>query len=136
MLIEALADSTDQRGRGFSVIAGQLARVGDVRDVHITTINPGCMRGNHYHPSRRELIAVLYRDAWSLHWDTGAGTAVTHRSIQGVGGVLVGPPAGWSHAVRNDGGVELVLVALSDVAYDHAHPDVVRRDVISQRSAA
>src|SRR5947207_8001983 len=123
MLVLPLDESTDERGLSFSIIEDQIARIGTVRDVHIAAIGPGCTRGNHYHARRTELIAVVFRDTWSLHWDTGHESKTHHRTFDGRGAVLVLPPRGWSHAVRNDGGVDMWIFAASNRPYDRHDPD-------------
>jgi dTDP-4-dehydrorhamnose 3,5-epimerase-like enzyme len=130
MVVIPLDESTDSRGLSFSILEDEIARIGAVRDVHIAAIRPGCTRGNHYHARRGELIAVVFRDAWSLHWDTGEETETYHRSFSGRGGVLIVPPLGWSHAVRNDGGVDMWIFAASDRPYDRHDSDEIRRDAI------
>jgi hypothetical protein len=54
--IEYLDDSRTD----FSVLSEQLSKIGPARDLHIGEIRPGCIRGNHFHTHRRELIAADY----------------------------------------------------------------------------
>ncbi|GAB2988656.1 polysaccharide biosynthesis C-terminal domain-containing protein [Saccharothrix stipae] len=117
--VSPLTSFGDRRGVGFSLVTAQLAAFGPIADVHVASVRPGHVRGEHHHP-RGELLAVVYSDAWSLHWDTGAGTATHHRSFTGSGGVVVAPPPGWAHAVRNDGAADLWLFVASDAPYDPA----------------
>ncbi len=58
---------------------------------------------------------MIHRDAWSLHWDSGEGSAVCSRDA--------------AHAVRNDGTEDLYIVGLSDGEYDPAAPDAYPRRV-------
>lgn len=127
MQIVELDDSTDDRGFSFSILAESLALIGAIRDVHIAEIRPGAVRGNHYHAHRGEILAVVFTDKWSVHWDTGEGTEVHRRSFDGRGAVALVPPRGWSHAVRNDGSDSMWIYAASDVAYN---PDPVARDAV------
>ena len=128
--IEQLDDSTDARGLSFSILNDHLERIGPVRDVHIGEIRPGCIRGNHFHAYRGELIAVVFADRWSLHWDTGPGTATHVKQFCGTGALAMIPPNNWSHAVKNDGEESLWIVAVSDQPYDRHESDPVRRDAI------
>jgi hypothetical protein len=120
----SLVDGGDERGVSLSIPVQHQSLIGTIRDVHIACIKPTYIRGNHYHGSRGELIAVIYRDRWSLHWDTGAGTARQKRTFDGS--VLVSPPPNWSHAVRNDGAEDLWLYIASDGALVD---DTIRRIV-------
>jgi len=122
-----LPESSDQRGVSFSLLVDHLRAIGRVEDVHIATIGPGHVRGNHYHLERGELIAVVYGGPWSLHWDTGPGTVRRRRDFTGRGAVAVAPPVNWSHAVRNDGEVDLWIFVASDRPYDGSGDTVSRK---------
>lgn len=98
-------------------------------DVHITTLVPGAVRGEHYHRDRRELLIVLHRGPWSLPWDCGEGTEIQRRDFTGGGAVLIEVAPLAAHAVRNDGPTDLSIVGLSDGAFDPAAPDAYPRRV-------
>ncbi|MGW3307731.1 polysaccharide biosynthesis C-terminal domain-containing protein [Streptomyces sp. NPDC001073] len=125
-----LHDSGDDRGSSFSVPAELFAGGFPVADMHIATIEPGAVRGNHFHATRRELLVVMAADRWSLHWDEGAGTPVQQRSFNGPGAVLVTVPIGMSHAIRNDGAVAMRMLGLTDGPYDADNPDAYSRTVV------
>jgi oxalate decarboxylase/phosphoglucose isomerase-like protein (cupin superfamily) len=129
LLVEHLPGTVEERGLSVSVLGEYLRAIGPVKDVHIAAIRPGAVRGNHFHTRKQEIIAVAYQDRWSLHWDRGADGERRSRDFEGAGGVVVRLPLGWSHAIRNDGAVDLWIVALSDRAYD---PDeAVARQVVA-----
>ena len=126
--LSALEDSSDGRGWSFSLDQERLSIMSAVKGVHIAAIRPGAVRGNHYHLERTELITVLFQDLWSLHWDTGEGTSTHHRRFDGSGAISLVPPAGWSHAVRNDGSTDLMIVAFNDKSFDDRADDPSTRD--------
>jgi dTDP-4-dehydrorhamnose 3,5-epimerase-like enzyme len=134
LAVVSLEDGGDGRGGSFSPPRRWLKHLRALEDLHIATIRPGKVRGNHYHTARRELLMVVYRDRWSLHWDCGEGTEPSQRHFDGSGAVLVAVPRLWSHAIRNDGVRDLWLVGASDVAYDPDNPDAFRRIVTSDES--
>ena len=134
--IERLDDSTDARGLSFSILEPLLSKIGHARDVHIGEILPGCIRGNHFHARRGELIAVVFSDTWSLHWDTGPDTAVHVRRFDGSGAIAVIPPRNWSHAVKNEGVKPMWIFAVSDQRYDRHESDSTRRDVVRREVAS
>jgi oxalate decarboxylase/phosphoglucose isomerase-like protein (cupin superfamily) len=112
-------DSTgDGRGFSFTLPPEAIYFVRHIADMHLASTAPGAVRGNHYHSYKREAILLFPGTAWSLHWDEGEGTAAQHRSFSGASAVLVLVSPGSSHAVRNDGGSPLWLVACSSEAYD------------------
>ena len=132
MRIERLVDSTDVRGLSFSILSHHMSLIGPARDVHIGEIRPGRIRGNHFHATRGELIAVVFSDRWSLHWDTGPDTMVHASEFDGSGAVLVVPPNNWSHAVKNGGERSLWIIAISDIPHDRNDSDPGRRDAIER----
>jgi dTDP-4-dehydrorhamnose 3,5-epimerase-like enzyme len=128
-----LKDSGDARGSSFGVSAELFAGPFPVADMHVATIEPGAIRGNHYHAARREILVIMAVDRWSLHWDEGADTPVQRHEFTGTGAVLVTVPSGMSHAIRNDGAVPMQLIGLSDGPYDATSPDAYPRTVVSVR---
>lgn len=126
--IEELNNGGDARGFSFTAPAEAIAFVGRMADVHLASVEPGAVRGNHYHLRRREAIVVLPGTSWSLHWDEGEGSAPEHQAFDGTNAVLVLVSPGASHAVRNDGDGLMWLVAISSETYDPA--ESVTRKVV------
>jgi oxalate decarboxylase/phosphoglucose isomerase-like protein (cupin superfamily) len=126
--ISQLHNRGDARGFSFTIPAQAFDFLGRVADMHLASIIPGAVRGNHYHLRKQEAIIFLPDTMWSLHWDEGEGTAVQHRSFDGGTAVLALISPGTSHAVRNDGDAPLWLVACSSEPYDAA--TVVPRKVV------
>lgn len=97
------------------------------RDLHVTTLVPGGIRGNHFHLLRREAIVVLHAGRWTLLWDEGERTRVEEREFTGPGAVLVLVEPGAAHAVVNTGAAPLQTLGLTDTAYDPQVPDTYPR---------
>lgn len=131
LAVEVLKDGGDARGSSFPVPAAWLRRLGVIEDVHVASLVPGGVRGNHYHVTRRELLLVVHQDSWSLHWDCGDKSAVVRREFSGAGAVLVFVPPYAAHAVRNDGKAELQITGMSDGLYDSSAPDAFPRRVVA-----
>ena len=126
--IAELATEGDSRGFSSAMPPEALQFVGEVKDVHVSSNNPGAVRGNHYHRRKRRVILVAPGGQWSLHWDEGEGTAIQRRCFDGSHPVLVLIPPGASHAVRNDGNTDLWMMACSSLPYDAS--EVVARKVV------
>jgi uncharacterized RmlC-like cupin family protein len=122
-----MRDTGDERGRSYSPCASWPGLLHGAEDLHLTTVGPGCRRGDHYHKAKHELIIVQYRDRWSLHWDRGEGTSIERHSFKGEGAVVLSVPPLVSHTIRNDGGSDLHLCAISDRQYDPELADAFPR---------
>ncbi len=125
----ALADAGDQRGRSFSPPPELLSDELRMSDLHIATVRPGRIRGNHFHVKRNEVLIVTYADRWSLYWDDGETTPVNHQEFHGPGATIIRVPPLASHAIHNDGTQELNLVGISDQVFDANSPDSFPRRV-------
>lgn len=114
-----LPDSGDVRGNSFPVPLCWLANAPEftLRDIHISTIRPGYTRGDHYHAVRHEILAVMPADKWSLYWDTGEGTGIHHQTFDGTAAVVIRISPLASHALRNDGEIDLWVIGLCDDVY-------------------
>jgi hypothetical protein len=128
--VTVLENAGDVRGSSFQTGAGWLGFLGSVEDAHIATILPGQIRGNHYHVRRREVIAVLYADAWQLAWDNGADTEVNLIQFAGSGAVILEADPLASHAIENTGAALLWIVGLSNGAWDEHAPDAYPRRLL------
>jgi len=128
MQISDLKNNGDHRGLSFTAPPEALSFVGRMADVHLASIKPGALRGNHYHLRRREAIVVLPGTRWSLHWDEGQNSTAQHREFDGGSAVLLLISPDASHAMRNDGENILWFLAISSEAYDPA--ESVARKVV------
>ena len=126
--ITELPNHGDQRGFSFTIPADALRFLERINDIHVASLLPEAIRGNHFHRRRREILVLTYAGDWSFHWDEGPGTPVQERSFDGRGAVLIMISPGASHAVRNDGYEPLTLMAASSEPYDPK--DSVPRRVI------
>jgi dTDP-4-dehydrorhamnose 3,5-epimerase-like enzyme len=122
--------AADARGASFVVAAEQLEFLGAPGDIHVASLLPGHIRGNHFHELRNELIIVIHEDRWSLRSDRGAGTKIASRAFTGAGVVAITVPKGSAHAIRNDGERAIWLLAASDGPYDAGAPDAHPRVLI------
>lgn len=126
--IVEVANHGDSRGYSFTMPAEALAFVGDVQDVHFSSMVPGSVRGNHFHLRKREAIVVFSETPWSFHWDEGEGSQSAHAEFTDSGARLILVTPGASHAVRNHGGKALTLVAFTSEPFDPA--ETVARKVV------
>lgn len=119
----------DERGESFSLPDEVINFIGTPTDVHVTTVRPTKIRGNHFHPTHREALVIFYQDAWSLHWDNGEGSQPAHNYYEGSGVVAFTAPPGTAHAVRNDGAKDLWIAGYSGSGYTGSAAQLSRRKV-------
>lgn len=127
--ITRISDEGDVRGSSFVMPDTMQALGTSVKDLHVMTLRPSHVRGNHFHSEKHERLLVVFNDKWSLHWDTGPETETKHRVFQGAGAVLLKVDPFASHAIKNDGDVDLVIIGWSDCTFDPDKPDLTRRIV-------
>lgn len=128
--IVTVPDTGDERGCSFSVPDAWNRFLSALADLHVTTIRPGHVRGNHYHARHKEILIVIHSDQWSFHWDSGAGTEVKQRTFSGTGAALIEISPLASHAVVNTGERDLLVAGMSDVRHNLQRPDAYPRPVI------
>lgn len=99
-----------------------------VGQVHIASLEPGAVRGNHYHPDSSEHVFVWGGSA-EVVWQREDGGLVTER---------VGPselavfeiPARVVHAVVNTGDATVYLLAYYLGDSDREWPETERKEVV------
>lgn len=88
--------------------------------VHLTSIEPGAIRGNHRHRQLTELSIV-----WGgrSHWRVEADCGAEDFELQASELSLVEIPPGVGHAVKNADNHVIYLLAYYDRPFDADHPD-------------
>jgi oxalate decarboxylase/phosphoglucose isomerase-like protein (cupin superfamily) len=127
-----LNDQGDVRGSSFAPGTAWMTFLGRLVDAHITTLSPGCSRGNHYHTHKNEVLMVLSTDRWQLSWDNGEGTEVTVQHFSGTGAIVIEVDPLSSHAITNTGQAPLWIIGLSNAVWDSHDPDAHHRQVAPQ----
>lgn len=119
VVVETLEYHTDARGMVFEPLKDPV--LGNQKNVHVVTTQPGGVRGNHRHLRATEVLV------------TQGPARVRYRDQEEIREVMVGAdklmrftfPAGVSHAVENTGTQPQVLVSFSTQPYNPQSPDVV-----------
>ena len=124
--IVLLEDTGDQRGFCYSLPRTSLEFFNLVKGAAVLSVRPGAVRGNHYHEIKLEMVMVLYSDSWTLFYQGQYEAEPTLRKFDGQGMVIITMPPLCSHAIRNDGKSDLIVIDLSNIKYDPEHPDVIR----------
>ncbi len=117
-------------GRGgelYEPVASEDLLAGKVRNIHVVTMNPGDVRGNHYHPEQAESLCIgpgvaLYtlEDGERRRYQFGDAKRV-----------IVRIPPGLPHAIVNEGNRMEYVVCSSDVRHHPQKPDRVKKEVVT-----
>lgn len=103
---------SDERGWGLRPLQAAGVETTRVVDVHVVSIAPGAVRGNHRHPNVTEWM-LLFGAPSTLAWREEGGAARSV-SLRGDQPFLAEIPPGVVHAVRGDGPGTAFLVAWAD----------------------
>src|ERR1700754_4544588 len=120
VIIETLPMHCDARGAVVEPL--DAARLAAQQNGHVAVSQPGCVRGNHYHQSGTEIIAVIgpalarFRDGDEISDVPGAANQTMGFTI----------PPGVSHAFKNTGPQPCLMIAFNTTSHDRDAPDVFR----------
>lgn len=123
LIIHRVPNTGDERGRSYYWPEDAVEYMTSLGEVHVCTINPGEVRGNHAHEGRRELIFVAADSDWRLKWcSPESDTETKEAQYCGEAAVLQVAP-GTPHAIRNEGHHDLTVISLSNGRYDPRDSD-------------
>jgi dTDP-4-dehydrorhamnose 3,5-epimerase-like enzyme len=125
-----LENKGDERGCSYNIPQHAFNFIGEIRDSHFATIVPGAIRGNHYHVGRKEFILIWFCDSWILAWDYGDDTNVEIKSFSGAGLKLIEIDEEISHAIKNTGNADILIIAFSNKIFNFEKSDTYKRVVI------
>ena len=127
--IMELKNNEDVRGYSYGLPSEVFSFLAEVRDVHVASILPSKVRGNHYHINRREIIVVIYFDKWLFAWDDGEGTLVNFIEYQGIGSVCIEIESLVSHAIKNTGNKPVQIISVCNTPYEPS--ETIKRALIN-----
>ncbi|MCX7835981.1 MAG: cupin domain-containing protein [bacterium] len=118
----------EQKERGWLIQLMPILKeyISPIEDIHIVSLEPNTIRGNHYHQETTEIIFPLFGRitvAWKeeeLLFKENPLPATTLYVI----------PPNVPHALRNDGLVAAIAIAFGSKSYDPIHPDRVKEEII------
>jgi len=118
-LVTPLDIHEDRRGWVSEIYSGELGE--NLRNIHLGTMKPGAIRGNHRHRKGREWI-VFFDGPVEFRWQDE--DTVREQTIEGPSEIQLQP--GIGHGFRNpeDSTKTISFAAYRDQAYDEANPDV------------
>jgi oxalate decarboxylase/phosphoglucose isomerase-like protein (cupin superfamily) len=96
--------------------------------VHVASLEPGAVRGNHVHPDSSEYVAVWGGRADVLHEHEDGGPVREQVSEDEL--VVFEIPAGVAHAVTNTGDTTIYLIAYYFGSQDEEWPHTERKSLV------
>jgi dTDP-4-dehydrorhamnose 3,5-epimerase-like enzyme len=124
--IEQLKTHADMRGVVFEPIANELLSA--QKNSHVVIIAPDAIRGNHYHLYGTETIAVV--GPALLRFKEGNDIYDVEVPSKQVYKFVIPPKV--THAVKNTGRKDNLLIVFNTVAHISKKPDVVSEILMSE----
>lgn len=97
-----------------------------VEDIHIVSMEPNTIRGNHFHLKKTEIILPLFGRI-TVAWKEN--DLVYKENPLPATAMYLFPP-GVPHALRNDGLVAAIAIAFGSEAFDPENPDSIKEEVL------
>jgi dTDP-4-dehydrorhamnose 3,5-epimerase-like enzyme len=128
--ISQLEEHSDQRGVSFSLPAANLNFMKKIKNIHFATILPGAVRGNHYHELKKEMMIVIYSDAWIFSYQEEKAEQPMFKHFEGESGIVIEIDPKVAHGIKNTGTKPLILGCFSNKADELNKTDLVRKVVV------
>ncbi|MBN2516295.1 MAG: hypothetical protein JXC33_09740 [Deltaproteobacteria bacterium] len=90
-------------------------------DIHVVSLKPGCIRGNHYHTDATEWMLICNGTVRFL-WKGVEEKTVREIIIRDNEPALLEIPSLIEHALRNEGNHEIYLIVMNS----SSEPDMIR----------
>jgi len=101
----------------------------DTKHFFVSKSKPGVIRGNHYHLRKAEWFYVIQGNCRMIIKDIKTGKKET-KLVKANQNVIISIEPGKSHAFKNIGKEELILLALVNEVHNQKDPDTYSHKVI------
>jgi len=129
--IRHLNNLGDHRGVMHRINQSSLDFLGQFREMHTGTIEPGAIRGNHYHTNRKELLIMIHSDTFQFAWQEAGQGIIQTKTFTGSGAAAIEISPGAIHAIKNTGQQTVTMIACSDGKFDPEYKDTIRETILS-----
>ena len=126
-----LNSRTDERGWAIRPFNDSELKSGDISDLHVVSLKPGHVRGNHYHRFKSEFIWVLngVTELTTINNETGEKESMV---IDGdKENIMIHIQPDVTHAFKNVGTPVAYLFCASDRHVGAEASDIVRNLIVS-----
>jgi dTDP-4-dehydrorhamnose 3,5-epimerase-like enzyme len=120
---------SDERGWAVEPMDAAVLSEGKIKNIHVVSIEPGAVRGNHYHATKTEFVLIIGSGCqfWVVERDTRMEKCLVSDNSKPL---LVKIPPMVSHAFRNVGESPVYLFCFGDQEYDPSGPDVFKHVIV------
>jgi oxalate decarboxylase/phosphoglucose isomerase-like protein (cupin superfamily) len=117
--------------RGMTVIPMEESKLfgGKYCNVHIPSINPGAIRGNHYHADQPEYVLILGQDCRIVAVENATQRREELFFEEAPNKLLVFPPK-VTHALKNEGKEMIYLVCFNEKDGSSDKPETTRKVIL------
>lgn len=129
--IHLLTNLGDLRGWTFRIPDKARAFLGEIHEMHMASIMPGCIRGNHVHTGRKEVLFLQFETECQFAWALRDSDQVNIQTFTKPGGVMIQIMPEVVHTIKNTGSEPVILLACSDGAFDPEYKDTERRIILT-----
>jgi len=105
---------SDDRGWGINLLNVSGINPKSIGDLHIVSMKPGKVRGNHYHEKATEWILFFGGNA-KLTWRELGGKTINEIEVSGLVPTMYRIPPNIEHAVINKSKNDIYLVSINDM---------------------
>ena len=127
--IKEIEYNQDDRGWLIRPITDNDIKSRTVSDVHMVSLKPGAIRGNHYHVHKTENIPIIGGICRVIAVDNGTKKK-EEKTIENTSNILLVIPPNVTHAIENIGNEVAYLLCFSNVKKDLKNQDLVRNKII------
>ena len=121
----------DLRGALYNILDTDIQFLDNILNIHFGKIHPNSIRGNHYHHRSKEMLIIGYLDTWTLAWAKDESDEISIKEFTGSGAVLIKVNEGVGHSVKNNGGKDLEIIALSNRTFSKDNPDTFSKILLT-----
>ena len=129
MKIQIIESVSSVDERGFIAMPISDEQLKSIYNIHIVSLKPGCVRGNHYHEHQTEYICVLGGHSKLLSIDNESNEKID-LILDGKKCPLIIVPPHVTHALKNIGKETIYLLCYTNKPITSDKRDMVRNVIL------
>lgn len=98
--------------------------------IHVASVEPGAVRGNHYHKNTNEFLLV-FGGEYDFYYNVEQEVHRRHFNDSQLFGIKIN--TGITHSIKNVGDNTLYVMAYYDRPYNRKNPDTVSNKLLNNQ---